>query len=52
MKAQYSAPTSHSKTRKGVRPNDSKKPPVIGSGKNKPCKYYNMATKTWHQPKE
>lgn len=38
-----------SKTRKGIRPNDSKKSPVIGSGRNRPAKGYNPATKEWNQ---
>jgi len=43
----YPAPSKHSKTRKGTRPNDSKKLPVIGSGKNKPAKGFNPITKEW-----
>ncbi len=36
-------------TRKGTRPNDSKKRRVPGSGKNRPAKGYNPITKTWNQ---
>lgn len=37
-----------SKTRKGTRPNDSKKRPVPGSGRNRPAKGYDQVTGTWN----
>lgn len=43
----YPVPTSQSRTRKGTRPNDSKKAPVIGSGKNRQAKGYHSETKSW-----
>lgn len=47
--SQYPTPSHHSKTRKGTRPNDSKKPPVPGSGRGRPALGYNQETKTWDQ---
>jgi hypothetical protein len=38
-------------TRKGTRPNDSKKRPVIGSGRNRPADGYDPITKTWNHQK-
>lgn len=45
--SKYSSPSHHSRTRKGTRPNDSKKQPVPGSGRNRPAKNYNQDTKSW-----
>ena len=47
----YPNPTKHSKTKLGTKPNEAKKD-WKPSTRNKPCKYYDVATKTWHQPKE
>lgn len=47
--SKFTDPTGRSKTRKGTRPNDSKKPAVPGSGRNRPAKGYNPVSKTWNQ---
>lgn len=47
--SKYPFPSKQSRTRKGIKPNDSKKEPVIGSGRNRPAKGFNQETKTWNQ---
>ena len=47
--SKYPAPSHHSKTRPGTRPNASKKPAVPGSGRNRPAKGFDPQTKTWSQ---
>ena len=49
MKQKYAAPTKASRTTAGTRPNDSAKPAVPGSGKNRPAKGFDPITKTWNQ---
>ncbi len=47
--SKFLPPSHRSKTRPGTSPNTSKKPAVIGSGRNRPAKGYDPVTKTWHQ---
>ena len=47
--SKFLPPSHRSKTRPGTPPNASKKPAVIGSGRNRPAKGYDPVTKTWHQ---
>lgn len=47
--SKFLPPSHRSKTRPGTPPNASKKPAVIGSGRNRPAKNFDPITKTWHQ---
>lgn len=45
----YPIPSKQSRTRRGIRPNDSKKPATPGTGRNRPAKGFDPITKTWNQ---
>jgi len=47
--SKYPAPSHHSNTKPGTRPNASKKHGVPGTGRNRPAKGYNPITKDWER---
>lgn len=49
-KIDYGMTRPHKTTRKGVKPNEKKKP-VKGSYRGHPSKYYDEVNKVWNQPK-
>ena len=49
--SKFVQPSHRSNTKPGTPPNPSAKVPTWPSNKNKSCKYYDVETKTWNQPR-